>query len=124
LLSLICVDLVFEWLWDVRHRLTRTEYVVCLATFGSIQAVGVEYGILAGVALYGLCRKLGFNVGRDAKLGAWSSAPPSTEPSPTLMDGAAKEASVPSRVAHAERATEDFEHKVLDEGPSSYGSVH
>ena len=63
LLTLICVDLLFEWLWDVRHRLTPVEYVICLATLGLIQVLGVEYGILVGVALYVSCRKLGLNVG-------------------------------------------------------------
>lgn len=63
LLSMICVDLMYEWLWDVRTRLTLVEYVICLSTFGSIQFLGVEYGILAGVVLYVACRKVGIDVG-------------------------------------------------------------
>jgi MFS superfamily sulfate permease-like transporter len=76
LLVLICVDLLFEWLWDVRRRLTGPEYAVCLSTFALIQAAGVEYGILAGVALYTALRKLGLDVGSEAnKLGADESDP-------------------------------------------------
>jgi len=63
LLSMICVDLVYEWLWDVRLKLTKTEYGICLATFGLIHALSVEYGILAGVALHWVCKRLGFDVG-------------------------------------------------------------
>lgn len=63
LLTMICIDLMFEWLWDVRNKLTRTEYVVCLATFGLIQVLNVEYGIVAGVGFYLTCEKLGFDVG-------------------------------------------------------------
>jgi SulP family sulfate permease len=63
LLSLICVDLVYEWLWEVRDKVSAVEYLVCLSTFGLIQVVGVEYGILLGVLLYLMLRKLGFDVG-------------------------------------------------------------
>ena len=67
LLSMICIDLMYEWLWDVRTKLTPVEYVVCLATFGLIQVLNVEYGILAGVALNMAFHKMGFNVG-DPKI--------------------------------------------------------
>lgn len=63
LLSMICIDLMYEWLWDVRHKLTTAEYIVCLSTFGLIQVLKVEYGILAGVLLYVACRKMGLNMG-------------------------------------------------------------
>jgi len=63
LLTMICVDLMYEWLWDVRLKLTRTEYVICLSTFVFIQFLTVEYGIVAGVALYLACKKLGFDIG-------------------------------------------------------------
>jgi MFS superfamily sulfate permease-like transporter len=63
LLTMICVDLMYEWLWDIRHKVNRAEYCICLATFGLIQLLSVEYGILAGVAVYFVCRKLGVNVG-------------------------------------------------------------
>jgi MFS superfamily sulfate permease-like transporter len=63
MLVMICVDLLYEWLWDVRTRVTTTEYIVDLATFGMIQWLGVEYGIFAGVLLYVVCYRLGLNVG-------------------------------------------------------------
>jgi MFS superfamily sulfate permease-like transporter len=63
LLTMICVDLMYEWLWDIRHKVTRAEYCICLTTFGLIQLLSVEYGILAGVAVYFVCRKVGVNVG-------------------------------------------------------------
>eukprot|EP00977_Amphora_coffeiformis_P010346 scaffold2418_cov175-Amphora_coffeaeformis.AAC.2 len=66
LLSLICVDLVYEWLWQVRDKVTAVEYVICLSTFGLIQIAGVEYGILLGVALYLALRKTGFDVGNKS----------------------------------------------------------
>jgi SulP family sulfate permease len=63
LLSLICVDLVYEWLWDIRTKVTRVEYIVCLATFGFVSVLSVEYGILAGVGFYLICKKMGLDVG-------------------------------------------------------------
>jgi SulP family sulfate permease len=65
LLSMICVDLMYEWLWDVRNKVTPVEYMVCLATFGLIQVAGVEYGILLGVVVFLLCQRLGFDVGNQ-----------------------------------------------------------
>jgi len=66
LLSLICVDLLYEWLWQVRDKVTAVEYVICLSTFGLIQIAGVEYGMLLGVALYLALLKTGFNVGNKS----------------------------------------------------------
>lgn len=66
LLIMICVDLVYEWLWEVRNKLTPAEYSVCLATFLLIQLVGVEYGIILGVALYLVFSKLTFCFGSKA----------------------------------------------------------
>jgi xanthine/uracil/vitamin C permease (AzgA family) len=63
LLVMICIDLMHEWLWDVRAKVTGAEYCICLATFILIQFLGVEYGIIAGVVLYVTCRKLGLDVG-------------------------------------------------------------
>lgn len=63
LLTLICVDLLVEWLWEVRHRLTASEYGICWCTFALIQWWGVEYGIAAGAALYATSRQLGCSVG-------------------------------------------------------------
>jgi MFS superfamily sulfate permease-like transporter len=63
LLIMICIDLMYEWLWDVRKKITYAEYAVCLATFGLIQLLGVEYGIITGVLLYVACQKVGLDVG-------------------------------------------------------------
>lgn len=63
LLSMICIDLVYEWLWDFRSKATTAEYVIGLCTFGLINALGVEYGIIAGLFAYIFCRQLGINVG-------------------------------------------------------------
>jgi sulfate permease, SulP family len=52
LLIMICIDLMVEWLWDVRHRLTQREYILCLLTFLLIQCLNVEYGIISGIILY------------------------------------------------------------------------
>lgn len=63
LLIMISLDLMYEWLWDFRTKVTVAEYWVGLSSFGMIQWLGVEYGILAGVAIYALCRQCGINVG-------------------------------------------------------------
>lgn len=62
LLSMICVDLVYEWLWDVRRKVTAVEYLICLGTFAAIQIFGVELGILLGFVAYHACRWIGLNV--------------------------------------------------------------
>lgn len=62
LLMMICVDLMVEWLWDVRKKLTSAEYFVALSTFFFIQLTSVEYGIISGVVLHFILRKLGFDV--------------------------------------------------------------
>mmetsp|Transcript_34589 Transcript_34589/g.81539 ORF Transcript_34589/g.81539 Transcript_34589/m.81539 type:complete len:615 (-) Transcript_34589:29-1873(-) len=63
LLSMICIDLVYEWLWEFRYKVTLGEYLIGLSTFGLIQGLGVEYGIVAGVLLYVICRLLKIDVG-------------------------------------------------------------
>jgi sulfate permease, SulP family len=63
LLFMICIDLMWEWLWDVRLRFTAGEYALCLLTFGLIQWLNVEYGILAGIMFYLLSQQAGLNVG-------------------------------------------------------------
>lgn len=65
---MICIDLMHEWLWDVRAKISRAEYGLCCATFILIQVIGVEYGILAGVSLYLLCRKLGVDLGETKQI--------------------------------------------------------
>jgi MFS superfamily sulfate permease-like transporter len=63
LLMLICFDLMFEWLIDVRSKMTAAEYKVVLTTFGLLQVLGVEFGILAGVLFYFILKKIGCAVG-------------------------------------------------------------
>lgn len=62
LLIMICVDLMVEWLWDVRKKLTSAEYIVALSTFIFIQFSSVEYGIIGGVLLHYILLKFGFDV--------------------------------------------------------------
>ncbi len=63
LLSLIWVDLMYEWLWEVRSRMTSVEYIISLVTFGSMHVLAVEWGILLGVGVYAGCAMTGINVG-------------------------------------------------------------
>lgn len=63
LLFMICLDLMYEWLWDFRNNVTKAEYFIGLATFVLIQILRVEYGIIAGVIIYVVCRKAGVDVG-------------------------------------------------------------
>ena len=62
LLIMICIDLLIEWLWDVRHKLTIPEYSVSLMTFGSILFIGVESGIIVGTCIYFTLLKLGMDI--------------------------------------------------------------
>jgi len=64
LLMMICLDLMFEWLIDVREKVTPAEYVVMLLTFCLLQVLGVEFGILAGICSYVVADRLGFDVGK------------------------------------------------------------
>ena len=52
LLVMICVDLVVEWLWEVRLKMSKAEYSVAIFTFVLIMILGVEWGILAGICIY------------------------------------------------------------------------
>lgn len=63
LLSMICLDLMYEWMWDFRTKVTIAEYVIGLATFALMQILGVEYGIIAGLVIYSACRQLGIDLG-------------------------------------------------------------
>jgi MFS superfamily sulfate permease-like transporter len=72
---MICIDLMDEWLWTVRTKISKAEYCICLATFILIQILGVEFGIIAGVGLYLLCRQFGMDVGETKG----SEATPVTE---------------------------------------------
>jgi len=63
LLVMIAIDLTCEWLWEVRDKMTFVEYIINVSTFCLIHGLGVEYGILAGLTLYAVCKKLGMDVG-------------------------------------------------------------
>eukprot|EP00539_Tryblionella_compressa_P004923 CAMPEP_0178771374 /NCGR_PEP_ID=MMETSP0744-20121128/21907_1 /TAXON_ID=913974 /ORGANISM="Nitzschia punctata, Strain CCMP561" /LENGTH=508 /DNA_ID=CAMNT_0020427845 /DNA_START=41 /DNA_END=1567 /DNA_ORIENTATION=- len=82
LLSMICMDLMYEWLWEFRTKVTVAEYIIALSTFGLIHALGVEYGILGGVAIYILCRRLNVNVGELKQIPTQEDHPTSNEAVP------------------------------------------
>ena len=65
LLVMICLDLTSEWLVDVRGKLAPAEYAVLLSTFALLVWLGVELGIVAGVALHVVVRRTGFDVGKE-----------------------------------------------------------
>lgn len=65
LLMMICLDLLFEWLIDVREKVSTAEYVVLLGTFALLQVLGVEFGIIAGILLYLAIKKLGYDLGAN-----------------------------------------------------------
>jgi MFS superfamily sulfate permease-like transporter len=65
LLIMICLDLMLEWLWDVREKVTGAEYGVVLTTFALLQVLGVEFGILVGCLLYATLQKMGFDLGNN-----------------------------------------------------------
>ena len=44
LLVLIATDLMVEWLWLARVKMSYVEYGVCLLTFVAVQATGIEVG--------------------------------------------------------------------------------
>ena len=63
MLVMICADLCYEWLWDVRTKISGPSYGVALATFCIIQVVGVTYGILGGILVHIACDRLGLDMG-------------------------------------------------------------
>mmetsp|Transcript_4349 Transcript_4349/g.5009 ORF Transcript_4349/g.5009 Transcript_4349/m.5009 type:complete len:1009 (+) Transcript_4349:92-3118(+) len=48
-LIFIGIDLLYEWIVEVYHRLLLSEYIVLVATFVAIQFVGIDGGIILGV---------------------------------------------------------------------------
>ena len=48
-LIFIGYDLLFEWLWEIRHQVFITEYGIVILTFLAIQIVGIDAGIIVGV---------------------------------------------------------------------------
>ncbi|KAL3772841.1 hypothetical protein ACHAWU_002350 [Discostella pseudostelligera] len=65
LLIMICLDLMLEWLWDVREKVTSAEYGIVLTTFALLQVLGVEFGILVGCCLYATLQRMGFDLGNN-----------------------------------------------------------
>jgi len=62
---MICLDLMLEWLWDVREKVTSAEYGIVLTTFALLQVLGVEFGILVGCCLYATLQTMGFDLGNN-----------------------------------------------------------
>ena len=56
-LIFIGYDLMFEWLWEVRHQVFLSEYFIVFFTFISIHAVGINFGILIGI-LIAICDQI------------------------------------------------------------------
>lgn len=50
-LIFIGVDLMYEWIIEIRHKLLLAEYCVLLVTFISIQVVGIDAGIILGIGI-------------------------------------------------------------------------
>ncbi|GMH93904.1 hypothetical protein TL16_g12754 [Triparma laevis f. inornata] len=50
-LIFIGLDLLIEWLYEIREKLLPQEYLILLSTFGAIQIVGIDAGVLVGVIL-------------------------------------------------------------------------
>jgi len=48
-LIFIGYDLMWEWLWEVRHQVFLSEYFIVWFTFISIHVVGINAGIVVGV---------------------------------------------------------------------------
>lgn len=48
-LSFIGVDLLYEWLVEIRHKLIMSEYIVLVITFIAINIVGMDWGICVGI---------------------------------------------------------------------------
>jgi SulP family sulfate permease len=86
LLSMICMDLMYEWLWEFRTKVTIAEYFIGLSTFAFIHFLGVEYGILGGVLLYVFCRQLSIDVGELKQIST-------QEDQSTIVDSTTKKAS-------------------------------
>ena len=69
LLIMICVDLMVEWLWEVRSKVTKAEYLVAISTFILIHFTSVEYGIILGSFLFAVFYMVGIDVGVETGSG-------------------------------------------------------
>ncbi len=47
----IAYDLMLEWLWEVRHKLTTCEYFILLCTFATMCFFSLNIGLVVGIAL-------------------------------------------------------------------------
>mmetsp|Transcript_27807 Transcript_27807/g.55686 ORF Transcript_27807/g.55686 Transcript_27807/m.55686 type:complete len:654 (+) Transcript_27807:171-2132(+) len=52
LLVMIAVDLLHEWLWAVRLKVSRLDYIIALCTFVLLLLVRVQFGILGGCVIH------------------------------------------------------------------------
>lgn len=68
LLMMIALDLMFEWLIDVREKVTNAEYFILLGTFILLQILGVEFGIIGGCLLYVAMQKMGYDLGKEEQI--------------------------------------------------------
>eukprot|EP00584_Thalassiosira_punctigera_P016749 CAMPEP_0172556770 /NCGR_PEP_ID=MMETSP1067-20121228/68894_1 /TAXON_ID=265564 ORGANISM="Thalassiosira punctigera, Strain Tpunct2005C2" /NCGR_SAMPLE_ID=MMETSP1067 /ASSEMBLY_ACC=CAM_ASM_000444 /LENGTH=701 /DNA_ID=CAMNT_0013345665 /DNA_START=164 /DNA_END=2269 /DNA_ORIENTATION=+ len=68
LLIMICLDLMFEWLIDVRTQVTSAEYLIMISTFALLLIFGVEFGIISGIVFYIIIQRMGYDVGNNGKL--------------------------------------------------------
>lgn len=50
-LIFIGYDLMWEWLWEVRHQVFLSEYGIVWLTFCAIQVLGIDAGIILGVLI-------------------------------------------------------------------------
>ena len=50
-LIFIGYDLLYEWLWEVRHQVFLSEYGIVWFTFCAIHVVGIDFGIVIGVLI-------------------------------------------------------------------------
>jgi MFS superfamily sulfate permease-like transporter/CRP-like cAMP-binding protein len=50
-LIFIGYDLLYEWLWEIRHQVFLQEYMLIWLTFFAIQVVGIDAGIILGVLI-------------------------------------------------------------------------
>ncbi len=53
-------DLTLEWIWEVRLKLTKIEYLILLSTFGTMCFTNLNVGLAVGIALSILAFVLSF----------------------------------------------------------------
>ena len=50
-LIFIAIDLLYEWLIEIRHKILLSEFCVLIITFISIHVLGINFGIVFGVVV-------------------------------------------------------------------------